>query len=222
MDDGSDRRSSGQGAGPSPRADLEAILSSRWPARSGQIRALLEYVWDPMAAMPPLLVYGGPSTGKTAIIRCPAMAHFPACSHRTVVTTRCNYVSCAGSRDLFKELGRPCCYISCVEFDRPRQLLQAILHRLKVLERLQLRPTMSILTAPSADARCCLAGRARSAKQRTATALTPGASRLQTSSCSCRVRAALAASYDYYMHIQLRLLSQRVLLHAPLAIVSSA
>ena len=34
---------------------------------------------------------------------------------------------------MFGELGRPFCYISCVEFDRPRQLLQAILHRLKVL-----------------------------------------------------------------------------------------
>ena len=38
------------------------------------------------------------------------------------------------SRDVFTELGRPYCYISCVEFDKPRQLLQAIVHCVKVVD----------------------------------------------------------------------------------------
>ena len=64
------RSSSGLEAGTSGRHNVETRLCSRWPARGDQIRTLLDYVWDPVAAVPPLLVYGGPSTGKTAIIRC--------------------------------------------------------------------------------------------------------------------------------------------------------
>ena len=50
--------------------DVYRVLSSRWPGRHEQILGLLDFIWDPLASMPPLLVYGGPSTGKTAIIRC--------------------------------------------------------------------------------------------------------------------------------------------------------
>ena len=51
--------------------DVCRTLSRRWPGRQEQILGLLDYLWDPLASVPPLLVYGGPSTGKTAIVRCP-------------------------------------------------------------------------------------------------------------------------------------------------------
>ncbi|CAK0734650.1 hypothetical protein CVIRNUC_000462 [Coccomyxa viridis] len=56
--------------------------------------------------MPPVLVYGGPSTGKTAVLR-----------------------------DTFAHMGIGYSYVSCIEFDKPRPLLQAIIGQLKGKKR---------------------------------------------------------------------------------------
>ena len=44
-------------------------LSAKWPGRRKQIQQVMCYVADGKASMPPVLVYGGPSTGKTAVLR---------------------------------------------------------------------------------------------------------------------------------------------------------
>ena len=51
-------------AGPSSVDDWQ----KKWPGRHEQIKRLLEHLEDPYV-ISPLLVQGGPSTGKTAIVR---------------------------------------------------------------------------------------------------------------------------------------------------------
>lgn len=49
-------------------------------------------------------------------------------------------------RNVLDELGRPYCYVNCVEFDKSRHLLQALGNRLKVRVTLVLvlyRPALS-------------------------------------------------------------------------------
>ena len=56
-------------AGPSDVADECAQrLYASWPGRREQITRLLRYLRDPHIILP-LLVQGGPSTGKTAVVR---------------------------------------------------------------------------------------------------------------------------------------------------------
>ncbi|KAK9916502.1 hypothetical protein WJX75_003462 [Coccomyxa subellipsoidea] len=88
------------------QASCSERLCFRWPARREQICAVMDVLGEPNALMPPVFIYGGPSTGKTAIVR-----------------------------DIFKELNRLYGYVSCVEFDEPKTLLQAILNRLKGKKR---------------------------------------------------------------------------------------
>lgn len=51
-------------AGPSSVVDWQ----KKWPGRHEQIKRLLEHLEDPYV-ISPVLVQGGPSTGKTAIVR---------------------------------------------------------------------------------------------------------------------------------------------------------
>ncbi|CAL8467061.1 g6597 [Coccomyxa elongata] len=95
-----------EGPGTSRSTEVCSKLCSRWPARRDQICAVLDVLGEPNALMPPLFIYGGPSTGKTAIIR-----------------------------DIFMELGRSYGYVSCVEYGEPKALLQAVLNRLKGKKR---------------------------------------------------------------------------------------
>ena len=44
-------------------------LAARWPGRREQIRQITCFLAEGRASMPPVLVYGGPSTGKTAVLR---------------------------------------------------------------------------------------------------------------------------------------------------------
>ncbi len=49
--------------------ELLSVLSARWPGRRDQIQQVMCFVADGKASMPPVLIYGGPSTGKTAVLR---------------------------------------------------------------------------------------------------------------------------------------------------------
>ena len=44
-------------------------LKDSWPGRAQQIEQLIAIVGDGRVAAPPIMVYGGPSTGKTSIVR---------------------------------------------------------------------------------------------------------------------------------------------------------
>jgi Cdc6-like AAA superfamily ATPase len=44
-------------------------LVDRWPGRAEQVSQLHAFVGDVKDVPPPLLLYGGPSTGKTSVIR---------------------------------------------------------------------------------------------------------------------------------------------------------
>ena len=46
-----------------------SLLSSKWPGRRDQIQQLMCFIAEGKASMPPVLIYGGPSTGKTAVLR---------------------------------------------------------------------------------------------------------------------------------------------------------
>ena len=55
---------------PSPAsADLRAALIARWPHRSEQVQELLAQLAAPHGVVKPLLVYGAPASGKTAVVR---------------------------------------------------------------------------------------------------------------------------------------------------------
>ena len=47
----------------------ERALTQRWVGRGVQIQALLAHLGGPQTAVRPVLVYGGPATGKTAVVR---------------------------------------------------------------------------------------------------------------------------------------------------------
>ena len=49
--------------------DLLHHLADSWPGRAQQIELLLAAIGDGRTAAPPIVVYGGPSTGKTTITR---------------------------------------------------------------------------------------------------------------------------------------------------------
>lgn len=49
--------------------DAYKRLSMRWPSRFDQIRRILDSIGEAGMPMPPVLVYGGPSTGKTSIVK---------------------------------------------------------------------------------------------------------------------------------------------------------
>ena len=44
-------------------------LAARWPGRKEQIQQITCFLAGGKGSMPPVLVYGGPSTGKTAVLR---------------------------------------------------------------------------------------------------------------------------------------------------------
>ena len=44
-------------------------LAARWPGRKEQIQQVTCFLAGGKASMPPVLIYGGPSTGKTAVLR---------------------------------------------------------------------------------------------------------------------------------------------------------
>ena len=49
--------------------DVLSLLSANWPGRRDQIQQLMCFIAEGKASMPPVLIYGGPSTGKTAVLR---------------------------------------------------------------------------------------------------------------------------------------------------------
>ena len=54
---------------PQKGIDMLQVLSDSWPGRSKQLEQLLALVGDGRVAAPPILIHGGPSTGKTTIGR---------------------------------------------------------------------------------------------------------------------------------------------------------
>ena len=48
---------------------LSSALAARWRGRESQIQALLDQLGGPAQAARPILVYGGPATGKAAMVR---------------------------------------------------------------------------------------------------------------------------------------------------------
>ena len=59
-----------------------AVLKQRWAGRELQIHALLTQLDTPTQAARTLLVYGGPATGKTAVVRCASAARCAPISDR--------------------------------------------------------------------------------------------------------------------------------------------
>lgn len=49
--------------------DTCSVLTQRWVGRGTEIQSLLAHFGAPNTAMRPVLVYGGPATGKTAVVR---------------------------------------------------------------------------------------------------------------------------------------------------------
>ena len=45
------------------------LLGKAWPGRQAQILKLMVLIGDPLEPAPSFFVYGGPSTGKTALVR---------------------------------------------------------------------------------------------------------------------------------------------------------
>ncbi|KAI4302825.1 hypothetical protein MLD38_038526 [Melastoma candidum] len=78
-------------------------LLSSFPGRSSQIRGVLQLLGPPNSPMLPVLIYGGPSTGKTSIIL-----------------------------QLFRHLSRPFVYTSCRTCYSPRVLFESILNQLSL------------------------------------------------------------------------------------------
>ena len=50
-------------------ADVRAVLLARWPDRAEQVQDLLQELAAPCGAAKPLLVFGAPASGKTAVVR---------------------------------------------------------------------------------------------------------------------------------------------------------
>ena len=46
-----------------------SVLTQRWVGRGTEIQSLLAHFGTPNTAMRPVLVYGGPATGKTAVVK---------------------------------------------------------------------------------------------------------------------------------------------------------
>lgn len=83
------------------REELLKCLCDGFPGRQTQIKELISLVGGPRDFMIPLLVYGGPSTGKTSVVL-----------------------------DIFKRLNRPFAYASCRSCFSPRLLFESILNQL--------------------------------------------------------------------------------------------
>lgn len=80
---------------------LLKCLCDGFPGRHTQIKELISLIGGPRDFMTPLLVYGGPSTGKTSIVL-----------------------------EIFKRLNRPFAYASCRSCFNPRLLFESILNQL--------------------------------------------------------------------------------------------
>lgn len=83
------------------REKLLKCLCDGFPGRQTQIKELISLIGGPRDFMTPLLVYGGPSTGKTSVVL-----------------------------DIFKRLNRPFAYASCRSCFNPRLLFESILNQL--------------------------------------------------------------------------------------------
>lgn len=83
------------------RFELQKYVCSNFPGRQTQIKEVLNVIGGPRDLMPPLLVYGGPSCGKTSVIL-----------------------------DIFRHLGRPYAYASCRSCYNPRLLFESLLNQI--------------------------------------------------------------------------------------------
>jgi len=50
-------------------ADVRAAVVARWPHRAEQVQELLSQLAAPHGVAKPLLVFGAPASGKTAVVR---------------------------------------------------------------------------------------------------------------------------------------------------------
>ena len=50
-------------------AGVRAAVIARWPHRAEQVQELLSQLAAPHGVAKPLLVYGAPASGKTAVVR---------------------------------------------------------------------------------------------------------------------------------------------------------
>ena len=63
-------RAGGARRTPSPiTADVRAAVIARWPHRAEQVQELLSQLAAPHGIAKPLLVFGAPASGKTAVVR---------------------------------------------------------------------------------------------------------------------------------------------------------
>ncbi|GLJ41213.1 hypothetical protein SUGI_0853150 [Cryptomeria japonica] len=91
------------------KEELQRHLFDTFPGRHTQIKELLNLIGGPQDFMTPLLIYGGPSCGKTSV----------------VVET-------------FKYLGRPYAYAGCRSCHNPRLLFESLLNKLYAHKRTKL------------------------------------------------------------------------------------